>query len=117
MTWESIAKRYLQKRARKRLAAIYKAQLPGGLADDKTPDDFNQEDLKEGAEHEMVHTYDPELATELAMDNLAYDKDYYRKLKESGLMKTESKKMLPTDHDVKVNDKDYFYHWKGGFNP
>jgi len=61
--------------------AVYEDQVPGGLGDDKTPNDFDPKLLKEGAEVELEHTYDPELAQELAIDNLSEDESYYQKLK------------------------------------
>lgn len=65
--------------------AIYKDQLPGGVGDSKTPEDFDEEVVKEGAEHEMEHTYDPEIATEIALDHLTENKFYYSLLKKYGL--------------------------------
>jgi 2'-5' RNA ligase len=56
-------------------------QIPGGLADDKTEADFDPKDLEEGANVELEHTKNIELAREIAMDHLVEDKDYYRKLK------------------------------------
>lgn len=61
--------------------AIYRDQLPGGLGDDKTPANFDPELVKEGAEVELEHTFDPELAQEIAIDHLTEDPDYYKKLK------------------------------------
>ena len=48
----------------------WKDILMGGEADEHTPDDFEQEALEEGAEIEMEHTDDKEVATEIAMDHL-----------------------------------------------
>lgn len=55
--------------------------IPGGLADNKSPEDFPEEALKEGIEEEMEHTSNPQIATEIAMDHLTEDLDYYKKLK------------------------------------
>jgi len=56
-------------------------KLKGGLADNKTPKDFNKESLEEGIKVEMEHTNNKNTAREIAMDHLTEDKDYYKKLK------------------------------------
>lgn len=56
-------------------------RLPGGVADNKSPKDFDAEQLAVGTKHEMEHTKDSKIAREIAMDHLAEDKDYYKKLK------------------------------------
>ena len=55
--------------------------LPGGLADKKKPEDFDQEQLAAGTKIEMEHTNNSKIAREIAMDHLTEDKDYYKKLK------------------------------------
>lgn len=61
--------------------------VPGGLADDKTNDDFDQEQLIAGTVIEFEHTNNVDLATEISRDHLKEDPDYYKKLKsiEEGL--------------------------------
>lgn len=54
--------------------------IPGGLADEKSPDDFDPEALAKGTEVELEHTDDPQIATEVAMDHLTEDPKYYDKL-------------------------------------
>jgi hypothetical protein len=54
-------------------------KLKGGLADQKTPNDYNQRQLRKGIEVELEHTDDPDIATEIAMDHLEESKDYRRK--------------------------------------
>lgn len=65
-------------------------QLPGGLADDKKPDDFPATALMQGRRVESEHTSNKSLATEIAMDHLTEDPSYYKKLekveKSAGLM-------------------------------
>jgi hypothetical protein len=56
-------------------------QLPGGLADKKTPADFDEEDLGIGINVELEHVKDRKIAREIAMDHLTEDPDYYTKLK------------------------------------
>lgn len=59
-----------------------KDKIPGGLADKKSPKDFNAESLKEGIKVELEHTSDKDTAREIAMDHLTEDSSYYKKLKE-----------------------------------
>lgn len=54
--------------------------IPGGLAEGKSPEDFDLEQLKKGIEVEMEHTSDRDIATEIAMDHLVEDPYYYEKL-------------------------------------
>jgi hypothetical protein len=58
-----------------------KDMIPGGLADNKTPKDFDAKKLKQGKKIESEHTSSKGIATEIAMDHLTEDKDYYKKLK------------------------------------
>jgi hypothetical protein len=55
--------------------------IPGGIADQMSPFDFNPDDLMRGIQVEMEHTSDVEIAKEIAMDHLAEDPEYYEKLK------------------------------------
>jgi len=52
--------------------------MPGGEADHLRPEDFDQEQLAIGTQHELEHTEDIDLAREIAMDHLAEDPDYYK---------------------------------------
>jgi hypothetical protein len=63
-----------------RRAVAWKDQLPGGLADRMSPDDFDPAAVLEGLGVELEHTDDRRVATEIALDHLAEDPDYYRKL-------------------------------------
>ena len=63
------------------LTKKHKDQLPGGLADNKSPQDFDKEKLIAGLRVELEHTSEPKLALEIAMDHLTEDPDYYQKLK------------------------------------
>jgi hypothetical protein len=65
----------------------YKEKIPGGLAEGMKPSEFDPIQLKAGIKVEMEHTTDKDIASEIARDHLAEDKDYYIKLK-----KMESKK-------------------------
>lgn len=56
-------------------------KLHGGAADGASPHEFDKEQLKIGIKHEMEHTDDVNVAAEIAMDHLAEDPDYYKKLK------------------------------------
>lgn len=55
-------------------------KIPGGLADDKSPKDFDPEALAQGVKVEREHTSDPSIAREIAMDHLTEDPSYYTKL-------------------------------------
>ena len=57
-----------------------KDKIPGGLADDKTPSDFNKKSLEKGIKVEMEHTNDRAVAKEITMDHLTEDPKYYDKL-------------------------------------
>ncbi len=54
--------------------------LPGGQASGMRPSDFDPASLYQGQRVEMEHTSSPRIALEIAMDHLAEDPDYYRKL-------------------------------------
>ena len=58
----------------------WRDKLPGGLADNKTPADFDKEKLIKGHKIEMEHTNNSRVALEIAMDHLTEDADYYEKL-------------------------------------
>lgn len=55
-------------------------KLPGGLADEKQPEDFDSEQLEKGVKVELEHVDDKQLAKEIAMDHLMEDPKYYDKL-------------------------------------
>jgi hypothetical protein len=55
-------------------------KLEGGLADNKSPDDFDQKALAKGVKVEMEHTNNHNIAKEIAMDHLTEDSKYYDKL-------------------------------------
>ena len=58
----------------------WKDQLPGGLADKKKPEDYDQAELQKGIKVELEHVDDEKLAKEIAMDHLAEDPKYYTNL-------------------------------------
>lgn len=62
--------------------SLVKDRLPGGLADQMHPGDFDPRQLAKGIEHELEHTGDPDLAREIAMDHLAEDPLYYDHLEQ-----------------------------------
>ena len=59
----------------------YRDRLKGGKADKMKPGDFDKKQLAVGTKHEREHTTDKGLAREIAMDHLAEDPNYYKKLK------------------------------------
>jgi hypothetical protein len=64
--------------------------IPGGEADYMAPEQFDQEQLAVGTQHELEHTDSIDIAREIAMDHLMEDPDYYKKL---------NKKDLPADKE------------------
>ena len=65
----------------KNSVAKFKDKIKGGLADKKKPCDFDQEQLNAGIKVEMEHTDDKGIASEIAMDHLTENANYYKKLK------------------------------------
>jgi hypothetical protein len=63
--------------------------LPGGRGDDWKKKDVSKKELARGIAHELEHTDDPRIATEVALDHLAEHRDYYTKLERA------EKKMKP----------------------
>ena len=72
-------------------------KIPGGLADDKTTKDFNKAQLQKGKKVESEHTSSPAIATEIAMDHLTEDKDYYEKLEK--MEKGSSAQIVAEHHE------------------
>jgi len=70
-----------------KLKKVDAEKLPGGLADDKAPEDFDPDQLRLGMHIELEHTDDKELAQEIAMDHLMEDSHYYVKLRKMEGMK------------------------------
>ena len=64
------------------MSAKWEDQVPGGKADEKTPEDFPTKALEKGKKVEVEHTDDPQIALEVAMDHLIESYDYYDKLDE-----------------------------------
>ncbi len=52
-------------------------QIEGGLGDDKSPLDFDKEQIKLGMKVEMEHTDDPMVALDITLDHLTEDPEYY----------------------------------------
>jgi len=68
---------------------MWKDKLKGGKADDKSPDDFPDDDIEIGTKVEREHTDNPDIATTIAMDHLEEDPEYYNKLIASGIADEE----------------------------
>jgi hypothetical protein len=73
-------------------ASKYTDKLTGGIGDNKKPSDFPKKDLEGMYEEEKIHTSDPDIAKELAIDHLTEDKDYYKDLEK--LKKSKKAAML-----------------------
>lgn len=95
----------------KKVSEEWQDKIPGGLADENKPQDFNPGQLEKGTEVEMEHTHDPEKALEIAMDHLTEDEKYYDKLEtiekhESLKLKsTASQRPLSIRHAVAMDKK------------
>lgn len=63
--------------AEKHQDGSYSDQLPGGEADDASPEDYDEDELELGIKEELEHTDDRDIAEEIAMDHLEEDSDYY----------------------------------------
>lgn len=63
-----------------RLKTFLEDILKGGLADQKSPGEFDPDELELGIKHELEHTDDKLMAKEIAMDHLVEDPKYYTKL-------------------------------------
>ena len=69
-----------------RLIEFFMAEdrLPGGKGDSLAVSDVDPRELQMGIRHELEHTDDPELASEIARDHLAEDPYYYSDMKAAG---------------------------------
>jgi hypothetical protein len=67
----------------------WKDRLSGGKADDKHPEDFPDDELAIGFNVEREHTSNPDEATEIAMDHISEDPEYYDKLITAGIADEE----------------------------
>ena len=61
-------------------------EIKGGKGDKINPDDVDQKELQVGIEVELEHTNDRKVATEISLDHLKEDPQYYSKLLKSGLV-------------------------------
>ena len=81
--------------------------LTGGIGDITAPSNVNTKELSIGVQVEMEHTNDEKIATEIAMDHLTEDPEYYSKLVAAGLA-TEFKSSTNSglgDPNQSLNDK------------
>lgn len=74
--WRSIMRELIEKGLRQEGYAATNPRRSEGMS----PSNFDQEQLKVGREHETEHTDSPDEAMKIAMDHLAEDPDYYKKL-------------------------------------
>ena len=86
-----------------------KDKIPGGLADGKSKDAFDSDKLKEGIKVELEHTSDKQIATEIAMDHLTEDENYYKKLK---VMEKKEKCKVCGKSPCKCKEKEVFQYPK-----
>ena len=62
------------------LSKKWEDKIHGGLADKRSPKDFNRVELRRGIKVEREHTNNIQIAMEIAMDHLTEDPNYYKKL-------------------------------------
>lgn len=77
----------------------WRNRLIGGNADNKTPEDFDPDDIAIGTAVEREHTSDPDIATEISIDHLSQDDEYYDKLIASGI--ADEKDAIELFNDLK----------------
>lgn len=81
-------------------------KLKGGIGDTIASEGVDTSELSTGVQVEMEHTNDINVATEIALDHLAKDPEYYTKLVKAGL----AKEFIPStnsglgDTDHPIND-------------
>lgn len=82
--------------------------LTGGVGDATAPQDVNPAEFSMGQTVEMEHTTDPNIASEIALDHLSEDPNYYTKLRKAGLAKELDQVGTTSgfgDPDHPINDK------------
>ena len=88
----------------------WKDKLEGGKADNKSPEDFDHDDIKIGTKVEREHSSNPDIATEIAMDHLSENPGYYDELIASGIADEEDAvnlwDELKSDSDKKKAKRD-----------
>lgn len=67
----------------------WRDRLHGGKADDKTPDNFDPDDVAIGTAVEREHSSNPDEATEIAIDHIIENPEYYDQLIASGIADEE----------------------------
>lgn len=81
-----------------------KVDLPGGLADGRADDEFDEKQLEMGIKVEMEHTDDPEIAKDIAKDHLVEIPDYYTYLEKMEKEARESGEEKETEmEDLQVS--------------
>ena len=93
--------------------------LPGGKADDKAPNEFNNDDLMFGKNIQAQHTNRANIATKIAMDHLDEHPEYYNK--EEGLPEMQQRlqkkdlnedlKGSYTDEDGRIDLGNFMEYW------
>jgi hypothetical protein len=82
--------------------------LTGGVGDATATSEVDPVELSLGQTVEMEHTTDPNIATEIALDHLSEDPQYYTKLRKAGLAKELDQVSTSSgfgDPEHPINDK------------
>lgn len=90
-----------------RLKIFLEDILKGGLADKKSPGEFDPDELELGIKTELEHTDDKLMAKEIAMDHLVEDPKYYTKLKKfhTESVKVDQNKVMTARKKVALRTK------------
>lgn len=80
--FDELFKHFKASKYLKKSMQLSKDLIPGGLADKRSPKEFDPKQLAMGIKVEMEHTNDGEKAKEIAMDHLVEDPEYYTKLQQ-----------------------------------
>lgn len=97
-----IAKRWEKETPKGKLPQhVGEDQLPGGVGDGHSMQEFDLKEIEAGIYHEMEHTKDPMKALEIAIDHLTEDPHYYSDMKAAG-------RLFRADESVRRPLKEYF---------
>jgi len=80
----------------------WKDKIPGGLADNKTPDSFDIKALRDGMKVESEHARDPNTQREISMDHLTEDPQYYKKLRRMEKEASDIRKAIGADRALQI---------------
>ncbi len=104
----SIALHYVVKAQR---AKRWVPPITGGVADGRHPREFNRVSLIQGTIHELEHTDRASVAVKIAMDHLAEDPRYYKKLEKIEASRNPKRASQPRPPKGTPTDTNKFALW------